>query len=123
MPMPELLIERIDEPIYTKVYNLKGALFKDHEVKLYAECERNYDSKGKEDYYHLRFFFDADGYGDRRHVIEVSCGDCALSQEDLDAEIMSWIKRPISEYVLEQIDRYLKKEELYEKWSEEHADD
>lgn len=116
-----ILICRIDEPVYTKVYELRGELAKGHKVNVYAECRKNNDSSGKDDYYKLSFFFDADGYGTRDFVIGVSCGNHELTQQELDAEITSWLKGQIAEDVLGSVDLYLTKEHLFEKWSEEQA--
>lgn len=36
----DILICRIDEPIYAKVYEVSGRPLNGHEVKIYAECEK-----------------------------------------------------------------------------------
>ena len=43
----DILICRIDEPIYAKVYEVSGRPLNGHEVKIYAECEKNIDSTGQ----------------------------------------------------------------------------
>lgn len=115
--MPDrLLINLIDDPIYTKVCQLRGTEFEGHEVSLYVECMENYDSTKPDDYYAIYFFFAADGYVNRDFIIGVCGGHRVMSQQELDKLIVSWIRDVIADRVKNAIDGYLMKEYLYEQW-------
>ena len=38
-----ILIEMIDEPIYTRVFHLHGTQFGGHEITVYAQYEENFN--------------------------------------------------------------------------------
>ncbi len=115
--MPDnLIIELIDEPIYTKVCHLRGTKFQGHEITLYAECRENYDSKRPDDHYEISFTFTADGYPTREFVVGIFAGNRGMSQQEMDGLIISWIRDVIADQVERDIDDYLVKEHLYEQW-------
>lgn len=122
--MPEnILIEMIDEPIYTRVFHLHGTQFGGHEITVYAQCEENFNREGDNDHYNMSFFFDADGYGAREFLLQVSGGNHTMTQQEMDKMIVSWMNDVIVDDVLNQLDRYLLKEHLYEQWLDSHAED
>ena len=45
----DILITRIDEPIYTKLYKVSGPLLCVHKADIYAECQENLNSVGEND--------------------------------------------------------------------------
>lgn len=115
------LICRIDEPAYSKAYEIRGTELHGHSVNVYAECVENHDRTGDDDYYNLSLFFDADNYGSREFIIKVSFGNPQMTQQEIDAEVSVWIQEQVLDDILARVHRYLKKEELYEVWSEENS--
>ena len=70
----DILITRIDEPIYTKLYKVSGPLLCGHKADIYAECQENLNSEGENDYYLLSFYLSADDYGTRDHIVGIPFG-------------------------------------------------
>ena len=116
----DILICRIDEPIYAKVYEVSGRPLNGHEVKIYAECEKNIDSTGQNDYYFLSLFFSVDDYGMRDYIIGVPFGKSDMSQKEIDNEVTKWITKTALDELPIDINMYLKKEELFEACQNEH---
>ena len=67
----DILITRIDEPIYTKLYKVSGPLLCGHKVDIYAVCQENLNTERENDYYLLSFYLSADNYGAREHINSV----------------------------------------------------
>ena len=64
----DILITRVDEPIYTKLYKVSGPLLCGHKADIYAECRENLSTEGENDYYLLSFYLSADDYGARETI-------------------------------------------------------
>lgn len=111
-----LLIDLIDDPVYTKICQLRGTEFEGHSVTLYVECMENNDSERSDDHYAIYFFFTADGFVNRDFIIGVLGGHRGMSQQELDNMIASWIRGVIADRVRDAIDGYLMKEYIYEQW-------
>lgn len=117
----DILISRIDDPIYTKQYKVSGPLLCGHEADIYAEYQENLNADGGNNYYLLNFYLSADGYGSRDHLVGIPFGHAGMSQEEIDGEVMHWIEGYVLDNLMDDIHMLLKKEELYEKWLENNS--
>lgn len=59
---------------------------------LNAQCEENFNREGDNDHYNMSFFFDADGYGAREFLLQVSGGNHTMTQQEMDKMIVSWMQ-------------------------------
>lgn len=109
----------IDEEYYSLHFDLFSNEF-EKTIHFYAECSRNPDSRGDDDYYFLELFFSVDGYGSREHMTGVTFGRGAMDKERLDFEIRSFLNSMLDDSFSTDVALYLQKEHLIEKWMDEH---
>ena len=119
----DILITRIDEPIYTKLYKVSGPLLCGHKVDIYAECQENLNTEGENDYYLLSFYLSADDYGAREHIVGIPFGHSGMSQKEIDQEVVHWLQGYVLNDLMDDIHMYLKKEALFEEWLDKNSQD
>lgn len=119
----DILITRVDEPIYTKLYKVSGPLLCGHKADIYAECRENLSTEGENDYYLLSFYLSADDYGAREHIVGIPFGHSGMSQKEIDQEVAHWLQGYVLNNLVDDIHMYLKKEELFEEWLDKNRQD
>lgn len=111
-------IATIDEEFYSLHFTLFSKEFEDL-IHFYAECSKNQDCHGADDYYYLELFFSVGDYGTRDFLIGLCFGHAAMDKEMLDREIRSYLNAELDDTFPELVTRFLKKEHLMEDWLSE----
>ena len=99
----DILITRVDEPIYTKLYKVSGPLLCGHKADIYAECRENLSTEGENDYYLLSFYLSADDYGTRDHIVGIPFGHSGMSQNEIDQEVVHWLQGYVLNNLMDDI--------------------
>lgn len=56
---------KVDIPFYSCQFSIDGPSLNGHNVTIHAECSKNVRAEGRDDYYFLELYMNADGYEDR----------------------------------------------------------
>ena len=117
--MQNPLFSQIEDDIYVRQYTLPPAQFNGRKVVVYAECTPNAKKINGHEYM-LTIFIPVDEYLDREFLVGVTLGETKLDKSSLDLHINGWIAHFVGdEGISQDIEDYLKKEELFEEWCEE----
>lgn len=107
---------KVDIPFYSCQFSIDGRSLNGHNVTIHAECSKNVRAEGRDDYYFLELYMNADGYEDRDFLIGLFFGSKSMSKKDIDKRITEYIAGQLDEGFPDLLHQYFQKEHLMEKW-------
>ena len=111
------LFNSVSSDYYTRQYEITPEVTFGHKATVYAVCALN-PSGMNGDKYSLDLFFSVDGYAARDYIVGISFGTGEMERAALDAEIDSWVRQYLDRDLITRIHRYLKKEQMWEEYSD-----
>lgn len=117
--MKDLWFSKVENDIYTRQYTISPSLVGGNSVTVCAMCSKNTERINDKEYL-LEVYFSVGEYDVREFLSEITIGDGPMGRRALNAEIDEWVEYFVREDGFPQfVSRYLKRMQLYEKWSED----